>query len=100
MRRIEVITLLRVMLAIWVALLVAGAIGYGGARSLGALPPLDIHLTLDGRHALVLHNDLPCVPDEPPTRACPAEQMRHTLQIIYSTPRDDWGLLTIPQLGQ
>jgi len=81
------------MLATSAALLVAGAIGCGVALGTGVLPPFDVHLALDGRQALVFHNGLP----EPPTQVYPVRQMRRAFQIIYSTPRDDWVLVTIPE---
>ncbi len=43
---------------------------YVGHARVDIMPQVDLHLTLDGRHALVIHNDLPCVPDEPPQTAC------------------------------
>ena len=92
MRRVEMMSILWVTLAIGAVLLVAGVIGVGAALHTDAFPPLDVHLTLDGRYALVLHYNLPCMPAQPPTDACGARQF----QLIYSTPRDYWVLLSIP----
>jgi len=95
MRRAEITWIPRVALATCAALFVVGAIGFGMALYVGALSPFDVHLTLDGRHALVIHHDLPCVPAEPPERACAAGQMRREFQLIYSTSHDDQVLVSI-----
>src|SRR5262245_25145976 len=83
------ITWIWVDLASCAMLLVAGAIGFGIALRKAALPTLDLHLTLDGRHALVFQSDLPYVPNEPPQPTYTPDTARHEFQIIYSTPLDD-----------
>jgi hypothetical protein len=95
MRRAGITWILWVALASCAALLVAGVTGVGMALRAGALPALDVHLTLDGRHALVIHNDLPCMPDEPPQRTCTVDAARREFQIIYSTPLNDQVLVSI-----
>ena len=95
MRPIELMAMLRVMLATCGVLLVIGAISLGGAVGTGVLPPFDMHLSLDGRYALVLHNDLPCVQFE--VGMWPGGPLCHAFQIIYTTPRSYRVLVTIPQ---
>ena len=74
-------------------LLVVSVIGFGVALRSGTVPPFDIHLTLDGRHALVIHNDLPCVPDEPPQQTCGGGQWLREFRVMFSTPHADQVLL-------
>ncbi len=58
------------ILTMGIELLVVGRLVFGVTARVDIMPQVDLHLTLDGRHALVIHNDLPCVPDEPPQTAC------------------------------
>jgi len=95
MRLTRITSILWMALASWTVLLVAGAICFGMTLRVGALPALDLHLTLDGRHALVIHHDLPCIPDEPPQRTCTVDTARREFQIIYSTPLHDQVLVSI-----
>src|SRR5689334_6196522 len=81
--------ILALALAACMALLLACAAGLGMALRAGSLPPFDVHLTLDGRHALVIQNDLPWTPDEPPQCACATGDMRGEFKMLYSTPSDD-----------
>ena len=78
-----------------VALLIISGIGFYLALRSGTVPSFDTHLTLDGRHALVIHNDLPCVPDEPPQRVCGEAGWRREFKVMYSTPEEDWALITV-----
>jgi hypothetical protein len=95
MRRTGITWILWLVLVSCAVLLVAGMIGFCMALRAGALPALDLHLTLDGRHALVIHNDLLCMPDEPPQRSCTVEAARRQFQILYSTPLNDQVLVSI-----
>jgi hypothetical protein len=57
------------------------------------------HLTLDGRHALVIHNDLPCVPDEPPQTACGETGWRREFKVTHSAPAQDRVLIAFALPG-
>jgi hypothetical protein len=85
---------LAVALATFVALLLISSCGFFVAARNGLMPPIDLHLTLDGRHALVIHNDLLCVPEEPPRLICGGGEWRREFKMMYSTPEGDWVLIT------
>ena len=95
MRRTGITCILWVILASCTVLLVTGVIAFGIALRAGARSAMDLHLSLDGRYALVVHNDLPCMPDEPPQSTCTVEAARREFQIIYSTPLYDQVLVSI-----
>jgi hypothetical protein len=86
---------LGIALATFVMLLLISSGGFLVAVRTGLVPPLDMHLTLDGRHALVIHNDLPCVPEEPPQLICGGGEWQRELKVTYSAPEGDWVLIAI-----
>ncbi len=95
MRRTESAGLLLAALAIGTLLLLTGSGGFALALRANLIPPFDVHLTLDGRNALVIHNDLPCTPDVHVQHACmDGRLMRREFQIIASTLRDDHVLVS------
>ena len=95
MRRTESAGLLLAVLAIGTLLLIS-SVGFSLALRANLITPFDLHLTPDGRNALVIHNDLPCPPDVHVWRACmDGGLMRREFQIIASTPRDDHVLVSI-----
>src|SRR5688572_30061220 len=83
---------LSMALATFLALVFISSDVFFVAAHTGLVPPLDMHLTLDGRHALVIHNDLPCVPEEPPLLICGGGKWRREFKVMYSTPDEDWVL--------
>jgi hypothetical protein len=86
---------LAIALAVCVALFLCGGAGFGVALRAGVLPSFDLHLTLDGRHALVIHHALPCTPNEPPQSECTASEIRREFAVIYSTLQGDYVLVTL-----
>jgi hypothetical protein len=94
-RRVGPGQILALALALCVALILSVAVGFGAALHAGVVPSFDVHLTVDGRHALVIQNALPCTPDEPPQWACTAGEMRREFSVIYSTPQEDRVLVTL-----
>lgn len=76
-------------------LLAVSVLGIAMALVSGSMPLLDMHLTPDGRHALVIHNALPCVPDEPPQHRCNESPWRREFKIIYSTLEKENVLLVV-----
>ncbi|HJZ49637.1 MAG TPA: hypothetical protein VKE41_20810 [Roseiflexaceae bacterium] len=84
---------LGVALALVVALLISSGIVFYVALRSGSIPSFDTHLTLDGRHALVIQNDLPCVPEEPPQLNCGGGERRREFQVRYSAPEGDLVLI-------
>jgi len=79
------------ILTMGIELLVVGRLVFGVTARVDIMPQVDLHLTLDGRHALVIHNDLPCVPDEPPQTACGETGWRREFKVTYSAPAQDSG---------
>jgi len=84
-----------IALVTFVTLLFISSGGFFVAVRADLVPPLDMHLTLDGRHALVIHNDLPCVPEEPPQLICGAGEWRREFKVMYSAPEGDRVLIAI-----
>jgi len=82
-----------IALATFVVLLFVSSCGFYVAARDGLVPPVDLHLTLDGRHALVIHNDLRCVPEEPPQPLCGGGMWPHEFKVVYSAPEQDWVLV-------
>jgi hypothetical protein len=78
-----------------VALVIISGIGFYLALRSGTLPAFDTHLTLDGRHALVIQNGLPCVPDEPPQGECGSAGGRREFKVLYSTIENDKVLFAV-----
>ena len=78
-----------------VALLIISGIGFYVALRSDTVPSFDTHLTLDGRHALVIQNDMPCVPEEPPQRECGNAGGRREFKVLYSTLENDKVLFAV-----
>lgn len=93
MQRLALGRALGIALATLVALLFIGSYSFFVAARTGLVPPLDVHLTLDGRHALIIHNDLPCTPDEPPQTACGEGGWHREFKVMYSSLGQDWVLI-------
>jgi hypothetical protein len=93
MRRLDLGRALGIALATLATLLFVSSYGFFVAARTGLVPPLDVHLTLDGRHALVIHSELPCVPEEPPRLICGGGEWRREFRVMYSTPEQDWVLI-------
>jgi len=79
-----------------VALVIISGIGFYLELRSGTVPSFDTHLTLDGRHALVIQNDMPCMPNEPPQQECGEAGWRREFKVMYSTLEEDWVLISIP----
>src|SRR5215212_12021485 len=96
MRRTESVGIFLAALAIGTLLILTGSFGFTLALRANLIPPFDVHLTVDGRNALVIHNDLPCAADVHAQHTCQDEGlMRRAFQIIASTPLDDRVLVSI-----
>jgi hypothetical protein len=78
-----------------VALLIISGIGFYVALRSGTVVSFDTHLTLDGRHALVIQNDMPCVPEEPPQGECGNAGGRREFKVLYSTLENDKVLFAV-----
>jgi hypothetical protein len=85
--------IISIILAMGIVLLIVGSLVFSVAARVDIMPQVDLHLTLDGRHALVIHNDLPCVPKEPPQMICGADEWRPEFKVTYSTPAQDRVLI-------
>jgi hypothetical protein len=93
MQRLALGHALGIALVILATLLFISCYGFFMGLRTGLVPPLDLHLTLDGRHALVIHNDLPCVPDEPPQGECGEAGWHREFKVMYSSLDEDWVLI-------
>jgi hypothetical protein len=98
-RRVGPGQIIALAFALCVALMLSCTVGFGAALHAGIVPSFDIHLTVDGRHALVIHNVLPCTPAEPPQAECTAREMGPEFTVIYSTPQDDHVLVVLALPG-